>query len=102
MFDLSKEVVVRLLDSALVRLPSFKELHIQSSCISHFAIEPCLDCSVISVGKGDSRAYRFHELELSSLIELKELLDVSRLGRGRLWGLAGRIIRYKVTEVCLG
>ena len=100
LFYLSKEVIVRLLDGTLVRLPSFKELHIQSSSISHFAIEPCLDCGVIGVGKGDSgAAFRKHELELTGLVELEELLDVSRLRRGRLWGLARRIVRYNVTEV---
>jgi len=79
-FDLGEEIFVWLLHSTFVGLECFKELLVQSSCLSLFALKPFHDRGIIGVGHRDSGALGPNELELTGIVELKELLGEGGLG----------------------
>ena len=100
-FDLGEEIVVWLRHSTFVSPVSFKELHVQSSCLSLFTLIPLTNRGIISIGEGNSGVLRPNELELAVFILLEKLLGEGRLGL-RDNRVAGWIIRYEFAEFILG
>ena len=79
-FNLGKEIVVGLLHLTFIGFVSVKELHVQSSCLSLFALPPLHDRFIIGVSEGDGRFVGPNELELAGFVLFEQLLGEGGLG----------------------